>query len=418
MRFRIRNGVLVRFSDELAENVTVPPRVRKIGRSAFEQCQGLRQITLPSHLTEIGEYAFSECRHLKYVTFSGGKKAKSPLVIKDRAFSGCALLEQVDLPEEIAAIESFAFSDCVSLHRLAPTSYQGTGVFLPEGFAALGVLAFDNCLSLPSVRLPSTMQSCGRQVLRDCKGLEEVIIRIPDGSEYRFPVAEPDCMLDMLLLQDYEAVQHSLGALGLFGEMLENGYCSVSAAAHLAENRELLYRNSNTFRVILQSGALPKILQCEELLAAWTEKDSKKLFELMTTDWPCKVAFRDSASLAQILQCRFFTEHFSAAQLERLVICLINADMDREIVPRIDYAAIFRAGGTWTPPKLSPRNTGKLISLVEKSGIPALLPDAFLEKLAVLANDNKEYELELFWLNHRKNSSDEDRFHIIDRFDL
>lgn len=416
MQFKIKNGVLLRLRDIDAKSVIVPSRVRIIGECAFEKCERLQHVTLPASLEEIGVYAFSECRALQEVSFS--QETKQPLVIRDRAFCGCGHLERVVLPEAVSAIGSYAFSDCTHLRFLAPASYTGEGVHLPEGFSALGNQVFEDCFSLPSVHLPSTMQSCGKQVLRGCRKLKEICISIPDGSEYRFPVMKPDSMLDVLLLQNYDEIGFSPELTCLLGHMLINGYRRPAITSWLAEHRNAFYRNPVVLNMVIQEELLPEFLQCEELTEVWRQEDTTALLSKLLQDTTCLTSLRNAKTLKDVLHWRCLEQHCTGRQLEKLIICLIGAADDPDINPEIGLYRMMFTGRIKKRTEPKPRDTGKLIALLEKDGIAGLLPDAILEKLAVLANEKAEYELQLFWLGHRKNSGIEDRFGIIERFDL
>lgn len=52
-------------SDEV---FVVPQGVTKIGRSAFNDCEGLVEVELPSSVTEVGDWAFGCCGNLKKIT--------------------------------------------------------------------------------------------------------------------------------------------------------------------------------------------------------------------------------------------------------------------------------------------------------------------------------------------------------------
>lgn len=58
----------------------------------------------------IYSYAFQDCRSLKKFTYSNNGNNKK---IDNNAFSGCASLESVSLPDSLTNIGYEAFSKCV-----------------------------------------------------------------------------------------------------------------------------------------------------------------------------------------------------------------------------------------------------------------------------------------------------------------
>ena len=81
-----------------------------------------------------------------------GEVDGSPVTaIGAEAFSGCAAVKHVSLPEGITAIEDGAFAGCGSL----------TGVDLPETLERIGARAFQNCGSLLGVDIPESVEEIG-----------------------------------------------------------------------------------------------------------------------------------------------------------------------------------------------------------------------------------------------------------------
>ena len=85
--------------------------------------------------------------------------------ISGGAFSGCASLEAVELPQTLAAIDTGAFSGCENLTAvdLSATSVE-----------TIGASAFDGCTSLETVALPQTLTTVEAGAFSGCENLTAV----------------------------------------------------------------------------------------------------------------------------------------------------------------------------------------------------------------------------------------------------
>lgn len=120
------------------EKVTLPRTVRRIGESAFWDCRSLKELTLPEGLTQLETWLLRDCSELRQVKLPTGLRG-----IGNRAFAGCTALEKVTLPEGLRVIGEEAFAGCVSLHEMEiPAETEiGRGAF--DGCSTLTLLAAD-----------------------------------------------------------------------------------------------------------------------------------------------------------------------------------------------------------------------------------------------------------------------------------
>ena len=95
--------------------------VTKIGPGAFSGCAAMTQITIPDCITQIG----------------------------DSAFSGCSGLIQILIPENVTGIGKGAFSLCTGL----------THITIPEGITMLDYNTFGSCYALVSAALPASLET-------------------------------------------------------------------------------------------------------------------------------------------------------------------------------------------------------------------------------------------------------------------
>ncbi len=179
-------------------NVTsldIPDNVRTIGRGAFEDCRALVHITIGSGVTSIGPgrvsvggAAFTGCSGIIRIengVYYVDKWAvdcdtsvtevvlrADTVGIADEAFSGCASLVSIEIPETVTNIGVGAFNGC----------YKLTDITLPESITVISDSVFCNCTSLASINIPDGVTYIGNSAFYDCYELTS--IDIPDGVTY------------------------------------------------------------------------------------------------------------------------------------------------------------------------------------------------------------------------------------------
>ena len=184
--FVIKKNLLKKYkgSGKAAE---IPEGVRRIGDSAFEECESLEEIKLPKSVTEIGAYAFLGCSSLKEVEIPVGVKE-----IKSGVFSGCTSLTEIKLPDTITQIGSSAFENCKCLEAIeipeCVTKIE-SGAFrkcvnlqkinIPDSVTEIGVETFWGCSSLQKIQIPDKVRKIGQRAFYECVSLQE--IKIPDS---------------------------------------------------------------------------------------------------------------------------------------------------------------------------------------------------------------------------------------------
>lgn len=133
--------------------------VKKIGKQAFQFCQGLTLVSIPNSVTSIGDEAFMGCSALRNI-----KIPDSVLSIGNKAFEYNTSLETVSIGNSVTRIGDDAFAYCTSLRD----------VKFGNSIRTIGKYAFENCESLESAILPNTVKNIGRNAFTDCESLSEV----------------------------------------------------------------------------------------------------------------------------------------------------------------------------------------------------------------------------------------------------
>ena len=205
-------------------SVNMPASLTSIGSNAFAYCSKLTSVTVPAGVTSIGNYAFASCKALTRIDFNAtsmtdcvsnnyifqyagqngtgitvniGAGVKSvpaylfypysttstssytPKItavtftqgsvcttIGSCAFTECAELTAVNLPDSLTTISSSAFYDCSGL----------TAVSIPNSVTSIGGLAFYNCGKLTSVSIPAGVTSIGNNAFGCCASLTGITV--------------------------------------------------------------------------------------------------------------------------------------------------------------------------------------------------------------------------------------------------
>ena len=131
--------------------------LKKIGVSAFQDCEKLYHINLPDTVSEIGEYCFANSR---LFTFNATGIRK----IGANAFEKCEVLTTVVLSDEMESIGTYAFSECRQL----------SSITVPEGITVIEPYTFNLCSRLSTVNLPESIREIGECAFYWTGGLHNV----------------------------------------------------------------------------------------------------------------------------------------------------------------------------------------------------------------------------------------------------
>ena len=130
-----------------------------IANSAFSNCANLTNVVIPDSVTSIGNEAFSWCDSLTSVVIGDGVTS-----IGSSAFSWCDSLTSVVIGDGVTSIGGSAFENCRSL----------TSVVIGDSVTSIGSSAFYWCSSLTSVVIGDGVTSIGSSAFSDCTSLTSV----------------------------------------------------------------------------------------------------------------------------------------------------------------------------------------------------------------------------------------------------
>jgi hypothetical protein len=147
------------FYKNAAITMTELPKVKEIGRSAFEECSKLTTLNLGQALETVGEYAFLNCSNITKLTFP-----YATTTIGNRAFQGCSSVTEITIGEGLKSVGAYSFADCPSF----------TALVLPNGFITMGESAFEACRKLTVAKLGKSLTSVPERAFKNCIALSEM----------------------------------------------------------------------------------------------------------------------------------------------------------------------------------------------------------------------------------------------------
>ncbi|MCR5303294.1 MAG: leucine-rich repeat protein, partial [Lachnospiraceae bacterium] len=186
---------------ESLETVTLPDSVSEIKSYAFYECTSLSSMKLPEYITSIGAYAFYDC--------SSWKDAKVPEtltgVINEYSYYYCSYLTDITVSSNVTTIGNRSFKNCNNLKSIdfatredGTTSLTSIGfdvfcncrllteVDIPEGVQFIDSFAFTQCSALKRATIPSTVTKLGTGsrgsvngsfLFEYCSNLKQLIIK-------------------------------------------------------------------------------------------------------------------------------------------------------------------------------------------------------------------------------------------------
>jgi len=132
----------------------LPNGVEKIGCSAFEGCDNLREILLPETVSNIGSCAFKNCIMLEEIILPENTRFK---IIEKECFSYCTSIKNVYIPDNVLYICEKAFFECTMLES----------VVIGRNVRRIEDNAFANCISLKSITISANFEDDIERIFGD-----------------------------------------------------------------------------------------------------------------------------------------------------------------------------------------------------------------------------------------------------------
>ena len=147
------------FYKNAAITLTDLPKVKEIGRSAFEECSKLTTLNLGQVLETVGDCAFQNCTNVTKLTFPDATTE-----IGSRAFAYCSSVTEITVGQGLKSVGDYSFVDCGSF----------TALVLPDKFTTMGGSAFEGCRKLTNAKLGQSLTSVPERAFKNCIALSEM----------------------------------------------------------------------------------------------------------------------------------------------------------------------------------------------------------------------------------------------------
>lgn len=139
------------------------PKVKVIGRSAFEGNSKLTTLNFGQDLEIVGDCAFQNCLSVTKLTFPDAIR-----VIGAQAFQNCSSVTEVTVGKELKTIGASAFLNCKTF----------TALLLPDEFTTMGESAFEDCIKLTVAKLGKSLTAVPAHAFKNCVALSEMDIPV------------------------------------------------------------------------------------------------------------------------------------------------------------------------------------------------------------------------------------------------
>lgn len=177
------------------EKIVLPKKLETIGYAAFRGT-GLKEIELPENLTTLDSYAFHNCTSLVSVKMSGKLTG-----ISGYCFQECRNLQKVELAEGLQVINSGAFYCCNSLQSIKfPSTLTSIGnesffendlreIDIPGSVENINRYAFYRNKNLKKVTFREGLINIGASTFSECESIDSIVcpstLRMIDNSGFQ-----------------------------------------------------------------------------------------------------------------------------------------------------------------------------------------------------------------------------------------
>ena len=162
-------------------NVEDGSQLKIIGQYSFVFCENLIEVDLPEGLEWIYSYAFARCTGIKKIVIP------STVLGFGGVFRYCSGLTDLTIREGVKKISDGAFVACTNLVNVTlPSTLTVLGKYsfnycsslkylsIPDNVTQIGTAAFQSCYKLERIRIPESVTSIGSNAIQNCLALEKI----------------------------------------------------------------------------------------------------------------------------------------------------------------------------------------------------------------------------------------------------
>lgn len=148
-------------------SVILPASVEAIGNAAFAGCSGMESIEMPASLVGIGFDAFHQCKLLKSITLPS---RVSQIVGGGWCFLGCSSLEEINVDKAnttFTSVKGVLYNKEVTTLIACPGGKGGV-CEIPPTVTSIAGEAFTRCAKLEQIVIPQSVVDIHENAFRDC----------------------------------------------------------------------------------------------------------------------------------------------------------------------------------------------------------------------------------------------------------
>lgn len=157
--------------------IALSNEMTSVGDYAFTGCANVTNIVIPESVIEIGECAFAQCRNLQYLDLGNHLQ-----IIGEGAFQECELLLYVEIPASVKEVRANAFYRCYSM-------LEGN---IPKNVEILGESVFSYCTDMVRASIHAPIEELPGWTFYGCSSLADVSLapEVVTAGDYAFLFCE------------------------------------------------------------------------------------------------------------------------------------------------------------------------------------------------------------------------------------
>ena len=150
----------------LEGSITIPPSVKSIGSSAFNNQRNLKHVILPEGIEYVGQDCFKDCNSLEDTIY-----IRKDVTYGSSVYAFCPKIKQIVIEEGVTSIPDCMFQNFIE-GQIRPEPLELEEIVFPESVDTIGRNAF--ALSKLKTLKLSSCKVMRKEAFRLCKWLETI----------------------------------------------------------------------------------------------------------------------------------------------------------------------------------------------------------------------------------------------------